>query len=170
MERLSAFGLDADGGERLDFGAATILIRASAETTGGAFTLFEEVPPLADTPLHVHEHEDELFYVLEGEHVFHVGDEEFPTGPGRLVFAPRGVPHAQRRVVPGSGRLLVLTAPAGPRGILSRAGCGTRRRERSGRDAYAGASGRHGITWLDEANDFKGPDREGERDLVLEQH
>ncbi|MCP9484390.1 MAG: cupin domain-containing protein [Gaiellaceae bacterium MAG52_C11] len=149
MERLSAYGLDADAGERLNFGDVTILILASAEATGGAFTLFEEVPPLADTPLHVHVHEneDELFYVLDGEHVFHVGDEEFRTGRGGLVFAPRGVPHGQRRVVPGSGRLLVLTAPAGLEGffreLAAAQDAGT-----LGPDAYAGASERHGITWL----------------------
>ena len=147
VERLAAYGLAADGGERLVFGEVTILIRASAETTGGAFTLFEEVPPLADTPLHVHEHEDELFYVLEGDHVFQVGDEEFPTGPGGLVFAPRGVPHAQRRVVPGSGRLLVLTAPAGLEGFF-RALAAAQEEGTLGADAYADASARYGITWL----------------------
>ena len=105
----SAFALGRDEGERLEFGDATILIRVSSEASGGAFTLFEEVPPLVDTPLHVHEWEDELFHVLEGEHVFQVGEEELPTGPGGMVFAPRGIPHAQRRVVPGEGRLLVLT-------------------------------------------------------------
>ncbi len=144
---LSAYGLGADGGERLVFGEATIVIRASAETTGGAFTLFEEVPPLADTPLHVHENEDELFYVLEGEHVFRVGDEEFPTGPGGLVFAPRGVPHAQRRVVPGSGRLLVITTPAGLEGFF-RALAAAHQEGTLGPDAYADASARCGITWL----------------------
>ena len=51
--------------------------------------------------------------MLEGEHVFQVGDEEFQLGPGGLVFAPRGIPHAQRRVVPRTGRVLVLTSPAG---------------------------------------------------------
>ena len=92
MEQASGFALDPDGGERLVFGEATILLRASSEATGGAFTLFEEVPPLVDTPLHVHENEDELFYALEGEHVVQVGDEEFHVRPGGLVFAPRGVP------------------------------------------------------------------------------
>ena len=107
------FAVPADEGERLVFGDATILLRVPAEATGGAFSLFEEVPPLVDTPLHVHEHEDELFYVLEGEHVFRVGDEEHRVGPGGMVFAPRGVPHAQRRGRPGEGRELVLMSPGG---------------------------------------------------------
>ncbi len=38
VERSRAYALDPDAGERLVFGGATILIRASAETTGGAYT------------------------------------------------------------------------------------------------------------------------------------
>lgn len=123
-------------------------MRLSAETTGGAFTLFEEVPPLVDTPLHVHENEDELFYVLEGNHVFRVGDEEFRAGPGGLVFAPRGVPHAQRRVVPAKGRLLVLTSPGGLEGFF-RELAAAHEAGTLGPEAYAGASQRYRITWLD---------------------
>ena len=79
------------------------LVRASAESTGGGFTIIEEIDPL-DTPLHVHEREDELFYVLEGEHVFRIGDEEHRVGPDAVVFGPRGVAHAHRRAVPRAGR------------------------------------------------------------------
>jgi mannose-6-phosphate isomerase-like protein (cupin superfamily) len=146
-KRAFGFALDPDAGERLVFGDVTILIRASAETAGDAFTLFEEVPPLADTPLHVHEIEDEVFYVLEGEHVFQVGDEEFRVGPGGLVFAPRGVPHSQRRVVPGEGRLLVLSSPAGFEGFF-RALAAAHEAGTLGPDAYDSASRRYRITWL----------------------
>jgi mannose-6-phosphate isomerase-like protein (cupin superfamily) len=139
--------LGPDGSERLVFGDVTILVRASAETTGGAYTLFEEVPRMVDTPVHVHEREDELFYVLAGEHVFRVGDEEFRAGPGGMVFAPRGIPHAQRRVVQGEGRLLVLTSPGGFEGFFRELAAahdaGT-----LGPEAYAQASENYGITWL----------------------
>jgi mannose-6-phosphate isomerase-like protein (cupin superfamily) len=147
VEPLSVYALAGNDGERLVFGDLTILVRATAESTGGAFTLFEEVPPLADTPLHMHENEDELFYVLEGEHVFQVAEEEFRTGPGGLVFAPRGVPHAQRRVVPGAGRLLVLTSPGGLEGFF-RELAAAHEAGTLGPDAYALASQRYGITWL----------------------
>jgi mannose-6-phosphate isomerase-like protein (cupin superfamily) len=134
-------------GERLTFGDVTILIRASAETTGGSMTVLEEVPPLVDTPLHVHEREDELFLSLDGEHVIEVGGQEHRIGPGDTVFAPRGVPHAQRRVVPGEGRLLVVTSPGGLEGffreLAAADAAGT-----LGPDAYAGASQRYGISWL----------------------
>jgi mannose-6-phosphate isomerase-like protein (cupin superfamily) len=123
-----------------------VVIKASADTTGGAFTIFEENEPV-DTPVHVHEHEDELFYVLEGEHLFQVGDQEFRAGPGELVFAPRGVPHAQRRVVPRTGRILVLTSPAGFEGFF-RELAEADRTGVLGPDSRASASKNYGITWL----------------------
>lgn len=129
------------------FGDLTILLRVTSEASGGAFTLFEEVPPLADTPLHVHRDEDELFYILEGEHVIRVGDADFPVGPGGVVFAPRGIPHSQRRVVPGEGRELVLTTPGGFEGFF-RELAGAHADGSLGPDAYAAASERFGITWL----------------------
>jgi quercetin dioxygenase-like cupin family protein len=147
MVPLSAFALERGAGERLVFGVVTMLVRATAESTGGAFSMFEEFSPMADTPVHVHENEDELFYVLEGEHLFRVGNDEYRVGPGGLVFAPRGIPHSQRRAIPGQGRELVLTAPAGLEGffreLAAAEDAGT-----LGPDAYAAASARYGITWL----------------------
>jgi mannose-6-phosphate isomerase-like protein (cupin superfamily) len=140
------YSLTVDAGELLRFGDAEILLKATAETTGGAFTAFEERDP-TDTPLHLHEHEDELFCVLEGEHVFTVGEREYPAGPGDMVFAPRGIPHAQRRVIPRTGRLLIITVPAGLerffRALHDAEHAGT-----LGPEAYARASAAHGIIWL----------------------
>jgi mannose-6-phosphate isomerase-like protein (cupin superfamily) len=147
-DTISQYRLAADEGERLRFGDAEILLKASAETTGGAFTIFEEHEPV-DTPLHVHANEDELFYVLEGEHVFEVGGQEFRVGPGGLVFAPRGVPHAQKRVVPRTGRVLVLTSPSGFEGFF-RELAEADRVGRLGPDAYARASQNYSVTWLTE--------------------
>lgn len=107
----------AGTGEHLPFSGMEILIRASTESTGGAFTVMEEIDPV-DAPMHVHDRHDELFYVLEGQHVFTVAGIEFEAGPGDLVFGPRGVPHAQRRVVPRSGRILTLFTPGGFEGFF----------------------------------------------------
>ncbi len=144
---LTAFAFAPEGGEPLRFGDTTILVKVASEASGGAFTLFEELPPLVDTPPHVHEREDELFFVLEGEHVFRVGDDEHPTGPGGLVFAPRGIPHSQRRVIPGEGRLLILTTPAGFEGFF-RELAAAEQAGKLGPAAYSRASERFGITWL----------------------
>jgi mannose-6-phosphate isomerase-like protein (cupin superfamily) len=147
MENLSAFALEAGSGERLVIGQFVVVVRASAESTGGAYALLEEPPPMVDTPLHVHEREHELFYVLEGEHVYRVGDEEYQVGPGGLVFAPRGVPHSQRRVVPGEGRQLVLVAPGGFEGFF-RELAAAHAAGVLGPDAYTAAARRYAVTWL----------------------
>ena len=143
----AAFHGRGEASERLAFAGATILVRVPSEATGGALSIIEEAPPLLDTPLHVHRNEDELFYVLEGEHVYQVGDDEHTVGPGGFVFAPRGVPHAQRRVVHGRGRQLVLMSPGGFEGffreLAAAEAAGT-----IGPEAYAAASERFGITWL----------------------
>ena len=139
--------VEANGGELLQFSDAKLVLRISGEMTGGAYSIIEEIPPLLDTPLHVHENEDELWYVLEGEHVIQVGDDEFRVGPGDIAFGPRGVPHAQRRVVPGTGRFLLIISPAGFEGFFRELAAA----EGSGSpmpEAYKRASGKYGITWL----------------------
>ena len=145
--QLPPYSLAPNEGELLVFGELTILVRATAESTGGAFSLFEEIPPLADTPLHIHARDDELFFVLEGRHVFRVGDEEFPAGPGGIVFAPRGIPHSQQRVVPGEGRILAMAVPGGLDGFF-RELAAAHEAGTLGPDAYASASEKYGITWL----------------------
>jgi mannose-6-phosphate isomerase-like protein (cupin superfamily) len=130
-------------GERLTFGDVKILIRMSTPD----ICVLEEVPPMVDTPPHVHEREDELFVSLEGDHVIELDGEEHRIAPGESVFAPRGIPHSQRRVVPGEGRLLIVTTPGGFAGffreLAAADAAGT-----LGPEAYATASERYGISWL----------------------
>jgi len=133
--------------EKLVFGEVTIVIKVSAEDSGGAMTVLEEVPPMVDTPLHVHSREDELFYIVEGEHVITLGQREHRLGPGEAIFAPRGIPHAQRRVEPGVGRELVVLTPGGFEQFF-RDLAEAERNGTLGPDAYAEASERAGISWL----------------------
>jgi len=143
MDAARGYAVEPEGGERLTFGGGTLLIKAATP----AFTVWEELPPLLDTPLHLHEHEDELFHILAGEHIFECGDDRFEVGPGDFVALPRRVPHAHRRLVPQAGRFLVMTSPGGFDGffrMLSDADhAGTLEAE-----TYAEASRRYGITWL----------------------
>ena len=145
MADLPPFALAAGQGERLRFSGAEFVVRASADTAGG-FCVIEEADPL-DTPLHVHAREDELFYVLEGEHEFRVGDATFAVGPAAVVFGPRGVPHGHRRLVARAGRFLTMCAPAGLEGFFRELDA-AEREGTIGPEAYAAVSARYGITWL----------------------
>ncbi len=86
----------AGEGEQMWFaGGGVFTWKATAAETGGAFLLLEDhMAQGKTTPLHLHPHEDEAIYVLEGELLAHVEDSEHRVGAGGLFFAPRGVPHA----------------------------------------------------------------------------
>ena len=64
-------------------------------------------------PSHVHQHEDEYSYVLEGEVGFEIGDEVLTAGPGQLVAKPRGIWHAFWNAGDEPARILEVISPAG---------------------------------------------------------
>jgi quercetin dioxygenase-like cupin family protein len=67
------------------------------EDTGGAMAIMRTTcRPGFNPPAHVHEHEDEVFHILEGRAAFLVGDRMIEAGPGDTVWLPRGVVHAPR--------------------------------------------------------------------------
>jgi len=86
---------------------------AETKDTNGAYLLVEAMlAPGTEPPPHVHTHEDELFYVLEGEFDVYVGKDAFMAKAGECVFMPRFKPHAF--VIRSSRlRLLALFTPAG---------------------------------------------------------
>jgi quercetin dioxygenase-like cupin family protein len=83
--------------------------------TGEGFALVEHViaPRTLAAPMHVHEHEDEYSYVLEGEMGVQVGDEVRYATAGDLVSKPRGVWHAFWNRADRPARLLEIISPAG---------------------------------------------------------
>jgi mannose-6-phosphate isomerase-like protein (cupin superfamily) len=89
-------------------------IWARAEDTGGAFALMEIViPPLQGPPLHVHNHEDEMWLLPEGRFRFRADDEIFEAPAGAFVFVPRGVRHCFQNIGDEPARIVVMFAPAG---------------------------------------------------------
>lgn len=100
-------------GEAVSFVGSPFVTKLHGDLTEGRFDLIEAVGPAGDMPpLHVHHAHDEVFYVLDGEMSFHVGEQSF-TGPaGTTAFAPRGIPHCYR-VESDGARWLAMTSPAG---------------------------------------------------------
>jgi mannose-6-phosphate isomerase-like protein (cupin superfamily) len=62
---------------------------------------------------HVHEGEDDSFYILEGELTFLLGDETVAAPPGTFVLVPPGVEHGFRNDGAVPVRMLNVHAPAG---------------------------------------------------------
>lgn len=64
-----------------------------AETGGQYWALEGHADRHMAVPLHVHTQEDELWFVLEGEIAFFLGEATRVGGPGAFVYIPRGVAH-----------------------------------------------------------------------------
>lgn len=89
-------------------------VKATGETTKGAFGLIEQLIPTGfASPYHVHHAEDEAFYVIEGDLTFISEGRASKAGPGAYIFGPRDVPHGFRVEGSAPARVLVLTVPAG---------------------------------------------------------
>jgi mannose-6-phosphate isomerase-like protein (cupin superfamily) len=101
--------------EQIPIGAKSSIARkVSGKDTAGSWSMFEAHWSLkGGPPLHVHQVEDEWFYVIEGEYVVQVGDERFSLTPGDSLLAPRQVPHTYAHLGDGQGRLLIAYEPAG---------------------------------------------------------
>jgi quercetin dioxygenase-like cupin family protein len=100
-----------------------MVLKATVESTGGAFGLVESlIAPGAAPPLHVHYQEDEAFYVLEGELTFQCGDETARATAGSFVFLPRGIPHGFVVESDTPVRMLTLLVPGGGERIFVEAG------------------------------------------------
>ena len=63
------------------------------------------------TPYRLHHHEDEAFYVLDGEYIFICNDRKNVLGPGGFIFLPRGVPHGVRVEASLPATTLILASP-----------------------------------------------------------
>jgi quercetin dioxygenase-like cupin family protein len=88
------------------------IVLATSESTGGAFAMVHHTsaPGLA-TPYHLHHHEDEAFYVLDGEFTFIADAKKTVVGPGGYIFLPRGIPHGIRCSGSAPSTMLILAMP-----------------------------------------------------------
>lgn len=88
-------------------------LKVAGRDTGSLFSLFEYTgTEPGGPPLHVHPHQDEVFYVLSGTYRFRVGEAEHLLTGGDLIFLPRKVPHTFAQVSQ-AGQLLFFFTPAG---------------------------------------------------------
>lgn len=99
-------------------------MRATAETTNGAFGLVEhwEIPPGFASPYHMHHREDEQFYVLEGEMAFVCDGRWVKGGPGTYIFGPRELAHGFKVVGDRPARMLLQCTPGGFERFVERLG------------------------------------------------
>ena len=102
-------------GRRVAAGASTVAIKATAETTDGAFSISEATFPAGTNgpPPHAHRHTTDTFYVLEGTLRMTVGDREIDAFAGSYFLVPPGVVHTFANISDEPVRFLNISAPGG---------------------------------------------------------
>lgn len=102
-------------GERHEVGPAEVVIKATAEDTGGGLFLSEATIPagMPGPPPHRHERMTDMFYVLEGTLTVLVEDDWRELQAGTFVCAPPGVVHTFRNDSDAPVRFLNLSTPGG---------------------------------------------------------
>jgi len=89
-------------------------VKISGSDTNGDLAIFEltSLSQGKGTPLHIHNSQDEVFYVIEGAYYFQVGDEKHNLTVGDSIFLPRKVAHAWTQASE-KGKMTVIMQPAG---------------------------------------------------------
>ena len=106
--------LASGAGEHLTVRGSTLLFKAVAATTGGAFSLHERHIPAGGRrpPAHRHPDRAEAFWVLDGEAEFELAGELTRAQAGGFILVPGGTAHTFGATADAAAHVLVLHAPA----------------------------------------------------------
>ncbi|MEM6803388.1 MAG: cupin domain-containing protein [Bacteroidota bacterium] len=91
----------------------TLKVLLSASQTQGSHAVFEDIAEAGVGPgRHIHHHQDETFFFLEGNFEVEVGGKLYKMNAGDVAFVPRGTVHAFKNVGKERGRLRYIFSPA----------------------------------------------------------
>lgn len=89
-------------------------VRISSRQMDGAYCVCEMTTMPGDgVPWHVHDRDEEFYYILEGAYEMQAGDERFTAEAGSIVVIPRDVPHQFRNAGDKPARALMIFRPGG---------------------------------------------------------
>ena len=99
-------------GKTMNILGHTAKIKLGCEETNGDYYVFEVVsPPGLGIPPHVHQHEDEVIFVVEGDYAIVLGGEVFTAKAGATLHFPRGTPHVFQNVGTTLGKTVWHVTP-----------------------------------------------------------
>lgn len=103
--------LAAEEGEAIDVFGARLVVKVDP-AAAGVLVADHAVPPGFLVPPHVHQEDDEVFFVLEGELTLLDGDgEERRLGPGGTAHLPAGSRRGFRNDAAAPARFLLVARP-----------------------------------------------------------
>ena len=94
------------------------IVTTTAQTGGIHFALDCTEKPGGGPPLHVHETEEEYFFVTEGEFTFSIDGKITKAKAGESAFVPRGKVHCFKNCTNQDARMLALFTPGNIEGYF----------------------------------------------------
>jgi quercetin dioxygenase-like cupin family protein len=109
----SGYALPPGEGERIGMLGTEQIVLAGTSTNASFLLLHSDMPAGMGPPPHIHDDQDEAFYVLQGRLRVKCGADEWVLQPGGFAYLPRGVMH--QPIVEGADpvRALIITSGTG---------------------------------------------------------
>jgi quercetin dioxygenase-like cupin family protein len=109
---VAGYVLGPTEGHAYGFHGSTVLMKVTGATTLGQLAVMESMyPPGLSVHEHVHDGEDEMFYLLAGEIRISCEADSWTVRPGSFVFVPRDCRHGFVVTSAEPARALVITGP-----------------------------------------------------------
>jgi quercetin dioxygenase-like cupin family protein len=109
---MAGYALGPAEGRAYGFHGSTVLMKATGATTLGQLAVMESMYPAGlSVHEHVHDGEDEMFYLLAGEISISCEEDSWIVRPGSFVFVPRDCRHGFVVTSAEPAWALVITGP-----------------------------------------------------------
>ena len=88
--------------------------KLTSAQTGGAYYLCEAIfGPESGSPLHIHHHETEVIFVLEGAIDIRLDNDKLHVPVGGIIHLPKKIPHALYNPLKSPLKIMVHAIPGG---------------------------------------------------------
>lgn len=87
------------------------VILSSRETDGDIYLVQGIMPKGSAVPIHIHELEDEIFHVMEGNVELILGEKTIKGKKGDIIYLPRGIKHGIKTVGNETAKVLNYVIP-----------------------------------------------------------
>lgn len=138
--------LPGSGRKLVNLGVTHVL---TSEQTAGAYYLCQAIfGPESGSPLHIHHHEDEVIYVLEGALDVQLDKDKLRLPTGGVIHLPKKFPHALYNPLQTPLTIMVHAIPGGLEGYFDEVESALQN-ETLDDAMHAKISARYGLEWLE---------------------
>lgn len=117
--------------------------------TGGAFYLCEAIfAPESSSPLHIHNYEDEVIHVLEGQIDIRLDASKLHVPVGGIVHLPKKIPHALQNPLKTPLKIMVYAIPGGLEGYFDEVDAALQNGTFNN-ETHTKISTKYGLEWLE---------------------